>query len=135
MIIDLANLEWWQTLFAIVGALGLSPAPWILGLAFGRIQFAGPAKTAYDQRVADLKEQHATSTAAAAAYYADQLSVRDGRIAELKTSLDKLGEARNVERNRADNATAMLGRAVDAVEVSNHLLESLSEAAEKGKAR
>lgn len=134
MIVDLANLEWWQTLAAIVGVLGLSPAPWILGLALGRIQFSKPTQVDYDKRVADLKEQHATSATALASFHADQLGQRDERIAELKTSLDKMSEARNVERNRADTATAMLGRAVDAVEVSNHLLESLSQAAQKGKA-
>lgn len=132
MLIDLANLEWWQTLIGIIGVLGLSPAPWILGLASGRIQFSKPAQADYDKRVADLKEQHATSAAALAAFHVDQLAQRDERIAELKTSLAKVDEARTVERDRADAATAMLGRAVEAVEVSNHLLDSLGQAAREG---
>lgn len=130
MIIDLADLQWWQGVVAILGALGLSPAPWILGLALNRIQFTKPAQAAFDARVADLKSQHTQSVTDLVAFHADQLSQRDERNGELKTSLAKMEEARNLERSRADDATAMLGRAVEAVEVSNHLLESLGEAAE-----
>lgn len=45
------DLEWWQTLAAVVGALGLSPAPWIFGLALGRLQFSAPAERAYNARL------------------------------------------------------------------------------------
>ena len=135
MIVDLANLAWWQTLVAIIGVLGLSPAPWILGLAFGRIQFSKPAQVEYDKRVADLKEQHATSAAASAAYYVDQLKTRDDRIAELKATNLKLDEGRNVERDRADAATQMLGRSIEVVEVANHLLESLGQVSQEVKSK
>lgn len=135
MIVDLANLDWWQTLVAIIGVLGLSPAPWILSLSLGRIQFSKPAQADYDKRVTDLKEQHDASAAASAAYYADQLKVRDDRIAELKATNLKLDEGRNVERDRADAATQMLGRSIEVVEVANHLLESLGQVSQEVKSK
>lgn len=156
MLVDVADIQWWQTLIAIIVALGLSPGPWVLGLAFGRLQFSKPAAADYNQRVADLKEQHATSNAAIiqahatstdavvkahevviaalVKNHADAIAGYTERIEDLKKSLSKMDDARNVERDRAHAATEMLGRAVEAVEVSNHLLDSLGQVAKEGAA-
>lgn len=121
---------------AVINALGLGSLAVLF--ATDRIKTRGQANRELAQRdqahaalVAALKDAHAQIVAALVANHADALAQRDERNNELKTSLGKMEEARNVERDRADSATAMLGRAVDAVEVSNHLLESLGEAADK----
>lgn len=130
-------LDWLATTdpSAVVNALGLGSLAVLF--ATDRIKTRGQANRelaerdkAHDALTAALKDAHAQIVAALVANHADQLAQRDERNGELKTSLAKMEEARNLERSRADDATAMLGRAVEAVEVSNHLLESLGEAAE-----
>ncbi len=128
MLVDLANLEWWQTLIGIAVGLGLSPAPWLLGMAFGRIQFSAPARATYDERVADLKAQHADAVKALTTYHAEVLTERDGRYAELKQSRDYYREARIVERDRADKVTDQLAEALELARLNTHLLQSLDEA-------
>ncbi|MDQ2690357.1 MAG: hypothetical protein M3Y29_08805 [Chloroflexota bacterium] len=112
--------------------LGLSPAPWILGLALGRIQFSAPARAVFDERVADLKAQHAEAVKALTTYHAEVLAERDERYGELKESRDYYREARIVERDRADKVTDQLAEALELARLNTHLLESLDEAAKDG---
>lgn len=128
MLIDLADLEWWQALATLIAALGLSPAPWLIGMALGRIQFSAPARAVYDERVADLKTQHADAVKALTTYHAEVLAERDERYDELRTSRDYYREARIVERDRADKVTDQLAEALELARLNTHLLQSLDEA-------
>ena len=47
MVIDLLDLQWWQIVVGLVGVLGFSPAPWILGLATNKLQFTSTADANY----------------------------------------------------------------------------------------
>ena len=58
VLLDVANLQWWQTLVGVLGIAGLSPAPWLLGLATGRIQFSAPARTDFEAQKKEMREAH-----------------------------------------------------------------------------
>jgi hypothetical protein len=130
MLIDIADLQWWQTLVAIIGVLGLSPAPWLIGMAFGRIQFSKPAQQAYDARVADLKSQHAEAITALTTYHSGVLEEKDARYAELKESRDYYRTARIEERDRADKATEQLMEVTELTKLTVRTIQSLGEASE-----
>lgn len=130
--IDLGNLEWWQAFIGIVAALGLSPAPWILGLAIGRIQFTAPAERITEKRIADLKSAHAAETAELVRHHAELADEKDARYGELKESRDYYRDARIVERDRADKVTDSLAEALELARLNAHLLESLDETAKDG---
>lgn len=99
--LDLSNIQWWQSVVAILGLLGLSPAPWILGLATGRIQFAGPAEKAYASRVEELKDGHARATAELVKYHDDIDAQWQRRYDELKLSRDGWKDQSEKESDRA----------------------------------
>lgn len=131
---------WITTTTSVEGIVGAAGGVTLAVLfATDRIKTRGQANrelaardTAHAKLEEALRAQHAALVAALAAAHVDQLAARDDRIVELKQSLAKTDEARTVERDRADRATAMLGEAVEVVRVSNHLLESLGEAAKDG---
>lgn len=131
MLIDLANLEWWQTLVAIAAALGLSPAPWILGLALGRIQFAAPAERETDKRIADLKEAHALELKNLTAYHEGILKGKDERYADVKESRDGYKAATVIERERADKVTDTLAEFGELGKLAVHALAALDEVAKE----
>lgn len=137
--VDLLNIEWWQGVIGLIVLLGLSPAPWILGLALGRIQFSGPSQRAYDERVADLKAAHAreletttkTATDAIAEtvrHHNDLTAVQAARYAELERSRDYYRTARLAEADRADRATDQLVEVVEIAKASAQALHALDEA-------
>jgi hypothetical protein len=132
--IDLLNLEWWQGLGAVLVALGLSPAPWILGLAAGRIQFTAPAREAYDARVVDIKDAHAKAIAELVAHHAALVVEKDRAYAEMQRSRDYYRTARLEEAERADRATEQLLEVVELAKTSAHALEALDEAARDANA-
>lgn len=129
MIVDLANLEWWQTLVGIVGVLGLSPAPWILGLATGKIQFTTPAALEHDKRIADLKDAHALQLASLAAYHDGITRAKDDRYADVKESRDGYRAATVVERERANKVTDTLAEFGELGRLAVHALTALDEVA------
>lgn len=141
MIVDLADLQWWQALLAIIGILGLSPAPWLLGVATGKIQFTAPAQKNFDERVAELKASlaltlsekdstHEKFTRELVAHHED-LQQRDAeKYAEMKASRDGYRIATKEQRERADRATETAAQAVEAVQTTNHLLASLKVVSE-----
>jgi hypothetical protein len=142
MVIDLMNLEWWQTLVGILALLGLSPAPWLLGVATGRIQFTAPAQRAFDERVAELKASHEIALAEKDKTHAqltgelikhhDELRKGDAeRYQEMKLSRDGYRTSTKEQRERADRATETAAQAVEAIDTTNRLLASLNVVAEE----
>lgn len=128
MLIDLADLSWWQTLVAIAAALGLSPAPWILGLSLGRIQFSRPASIEHNERIADLKESHALGLKNLVAYHDGILKGRDDRYADVKESRDGYKAATVVERQRADKVTDALAEFGELGKLAVHALTAIDDA-------
>jgi len=129
MLVDLAALDWWQALAAILVALGLSPAPWILGLAVGRLQFAGPAAREHDERIADLKAQHALEVGNLTTYHLSIIGGKDERYAELRESRDGFRAATRIERERADKVTSTLAEFGELGKLAVHALTAIDEAA------
>lgn len=138
--LDLLNLEAWQAFVGIIVALGLSPAPWILGLALGRIQFTGPAERNYTARTDELKEAHKREVDSikqsareqllgAVEHHSNLIAEKDARYAELKDSRDYYRKARIEERDRADAATEQLLDSVEVAKASMQALTALDEAA------
>lgn len=129
MIVDLMNLEWWQGVTAIVGVLGLSPAPWLLGLATNRIQFTKTAREDYATRVADLTSAHAAAVAELVKHHAD---IEDGwqrQYDELKESRNYYREARLEDSDRANRVTAQLAEvATEAGKIANAAFDIIGNA-------
>lgn len=105
MTIDLANLEWWQTLVGIIGVIGLSPAPWITALLLNKLM----TRAQHEDRVKDLKER---TTAA---------ETREGIQYQRAET----------ERGRADGLAVKVGElATEFGATAVHLLKSLPSAEE-----
>jgi hypothetical protein len=144
IIIEVPQLEWWQGFVAILisvvgilGVLGLSPAPWLLGLAAGRLQFTAPAKALYDARVQDIKDA-ATLVLTETTAHHDQLeAIAAERYSDLKESRNYYRDASRIDRERADKATATVAEVLDVVKATNHLMTALNEVSQsrKGEAR
>jgi hypothetical protein len=142
VIIDLATVQVWQVIVGIIGILGLSPAPWLLGLASGRIQFTAPAQKNFDERIGELKASHTLTltekdkthesfTKELVSHHED-LQTRDAeKYAEMKASRDGYRVATKEQRERADRATDTAAQAVEAVQTTNHLLASLKVVSEE----
>lgn len=139
-VIDLLSITWWQGVIGLVGVLGLSPAPWLLGLATGRIQFSAPAQKSFDGRVEELKEANRIALAAATAAHTSAIAelvkhheeldkVKDAAHAETKESRDYYRAARIEEAKRADMATDQLADVVEVVKVNMKMLNAIDEAA------
>ena len=120
VVVDLANLQWWQALIGLITVLGLSPAPWLLGLASGKIQFSTPAQKIYADRIQDLDEHHKQVEAIQAERYAD-----------LKESRNYYRDAFNTEHDRANKATETVAEVLDAIKATNHVMSSINIAAEE----
>ena len=114
------DLEWWQTLGVIVAATGLSPAPWILGLAIGRIQFTKAADAAHER---ELKAREETNELL--------MQVKDQRYADLEAANQRTIEVAEVQRQRADAMTDALSQSTDALLVTNHILTEFTRAAKE----
>lgn len=99
------DLQWWQIVVGIVGALGLSPAPWITALLLRKLMPLG----AHLERVADIKEAHKLEMQHSDDGHARELAGKDEIIAALRADSVKKDEATQLERDRADSATAKLG--------------------------
>lgn len=138
VLIDIANLQWWQQLFGIIAIIGLSPAPWLLGVATGRIQFTAPAAKNYAERTAELKaaqaltleekdKTHSASMAELVKHHTELRNIDAARYEEMKASRDGYRTATKEQRARADAATEAVGRAVEAVDTMNHFLSSLDQ--------
>lgn len=120
VVVDLANLQWWQALIGLITVLGLSPAPWLLGLASGKIQFSAPAQKTYAERIQDMDEHHKQVEGIQAERYAD-----------LRESRNYYRDAFNTEHDRANKATETVAEVLDAIKATNHVMSSITQAAEE----
>ena len=120
LVINLLDLQWWQALSAILVAAGLSPAPWILGLATNKIQFTAVAEANYDKRLAEVNQHHD-----------DLVAVKDQRYADLEATAQKNEQALEIEKNRADAATAALIESTQVAKMTVHVIEELRQAAQE----
>lgn len=120
LVIDLLDLQWWQILFGIIAAAGLSPAPWILGLAANKLTFTATAEANYQKRVDDLTEHHDALVA-----------VKDQRYADLEATAKKNEQALVIEKDRADAATAALIESTQVAKMTVHVIEELRQAAQE----
>lgn len=118
VILDLLDIQWWQALGMFVGALGLSPAPWLLGLAAGKIQFSAPAEREKN-RALEEKERH----------YEALLALERQRYADLEKSNEKNAAAAETERKRANAATDAVLEIKDVVEANTHVIASVHQVA------
>lgn len=118
MPIDLLNLDWWQTLVGLIGVLGLSPAPWLLGLATGRLQFTAPAERREAERLKE-RDDHFDALAAE----------KDRVYSEMKESRDYYREARLVEKGRADELVDQVVASVEVAKASMQALTAIDQAA------
>lgn len=136
MILDLADLQLWQGLVGIVGLLGLSPAPWILGLATNRIGFTSAftvrieeLKGAHQRTLDQMTASHAAAVAEIVRHHADLDRVKDEAHAETRQSRDYYRAARIAEADRADAATDKLAEFVEVAKVNMKMLGAIDEAA------
>ncbi len=136
MIVDLADLQWWQAAIGIIGALGLSPAPWILGLAFNRIQFTKPAQANFDARVADLKETHKSATQDLRDHHAAQLATINAADADVREQRDEaLGAATRTREAYSRLADEFKEVSAVVAEVASATLSAVSDTPQNGDRR
>lgn len=108
---------WGATWSPIVNLTGLSLL--VILFATDRVLTKGQ----HNRRVADIEKAHA-----------ELMAEKDKNYAELKESRDYYRSARIVERDRADRVTDQLADVAELARLSNHLLESLNEAAKDATA-
>lgn len=138
--VDLANLDWWSKAIILVGTLGLSPAPWLAGLAAGRLQFSGVARKdferqlaeqakGYERQLSDQDAAHAREIQALTDQSAALMDIHRERYAESEAARKLNAKAAEVERERADQATGKLVDIIPVVRSVQHFMESQFEAA------
>lgn len=125
MLIDLANLQWWQALIGIAGVLGLSPAPWLLGMARGKIQFTGLAQAEHQARTDDLKAHHAAAVAELVRHYEAELKSAGRQLDEMRESRDYYRAARLEEVKAREALTEQLVESTEVGRLAVHALQSL----------
>lgn len=140
--LDLLDLEWWQTLFVLLGALGLSPAPWIAGLSIGRIQFSGVARKDFERQLTEqaagferqLTEKdaaHARELAARDTYHEGLMVQERQRYADSEKAREINAAAAETEKQRAERATNVLVEMTEVVAAAQHFMRSQLEAGER----
>jgi hypothetical protein len=131
VLIDIADVQWWQYIGAMLGALGLSPAPWILGLAMGRIQFTTQADKQHARELAQRDEAYEKEVANLKAYHDAVSAAKDTRYSDLEQANEKNIEAAEAQRVRADAATEALSQATRAIEAANHIIGEFTQASKE----
>ncbi len=129
LVLDILDLQWWQILVGIIGVLGLSPAPWILGLATGKIQFTSVADEAHKRELAARKEGWEDEKTALIAYHQGLMGAEKLRYSDLQLANERNIEVAEQQRERADAMTSALAQSTEALENTNHILTELTSAA------
>lgn len=126
--VDIANLQWWQTLLGILGVAGLSPAPWILGLATGKIQFTAVARKDFDRQLVEKDAAHQRELAARDLYHQGLMAGEKQRYADLERANQANTAAAERNRERADEVTDAALEMTKVVEANTHIMRSLKQA-------
>lgn len=126
---DLLDIQWWQAVLGLVGVLGLSPAPWILGLATGKIQFTTVADQAHARELAARKEAWDEEKVNLVSYHNTLMQNKDQRYTDLEASNAKDLEAGEQHRQRADRMTDALSESTKIAEYTNTILTEFAKAA------
>lgn len=129
LVIDFAHLEPWQWLFGAIGVLGLSPAPWILGLALGRLQFTKTAQANYAARAADLISANDKLLGAQNDYHAKILAEKDKTLDERTESRDYYREARLETAGQNQRLTEALIESIEVAHTGTRALDTIAEVA------
>lgn len=125
--VDLANLQWWQTLIGVAGALGLSPIPWITALARGLLLW----RSDFERQLAAKDKEHAKVVAQIEKNYEALRKLDAERYGELKETNALNVAVAQQERQRADDLTeSVMGGVGTVLEANVHALGSFHKAAE-----
>lgn len=127
--IDLVQIQIWQALIAIAVGLGLSPAPWILGLAVGRIQFTKVADAAHARELSRVTEAHDRELAEQKRHYDALLALESARYSELSASNRANAEAVEKHRTRAEEVTNAALNMTEVIAANTHVIGQLNEVA------
>lgn len=131
LLVDLLDVQWWQWLGMVLGALGLSPLPWIGGLAAGKIQFSAVAQKAHDEQVQRLEEAHKRELDARNAYHKGLMDAAEQRYADSQEAARVNAAAAERNKERADQVTDALLDLGQFIQGTQHFMESALEAGQK----
>lgn len=118
--IDLMDMQWWQALIAILGILGLSPAPWILGLATNKIQFTSTADANYALRSQEMRDN-----------YDALVAVKDQRYSDLEATTLKTERAAATDKQTAATSVEALAESTEVTKMAVHIVQELRQAAQE----
>jgi len=123
--IDLLDIQWWQAVLALAGALGVSGAPWLTALAAGRLLF----RADLERQLKEKDANHERAMLEQKQHYDALRSLDAERYGELKESNAANVQAAQAERRRADEVTDAALEVVDVVRANSHIMESFHQAA------
>lgn len=129
--LSIPNLEWWQALALLVAGLGLSPAPWILGLSVGRIQFTAVATAAHERELKKQELNHAAQMAAQREYHERVLATEKERYAALEQANNQNKLAAEKQQARADQLTDAAFSMVEVIQANSHIIGAVNKVTEK----
>ncbi|QUE25337.1 hypothetical protein SEA_FIZZLES_42 [Microbacterium phage Fizzles] len=118
--IDLLDLQWWQILVGILGVLGFSPAPWILGLATNKIQFTVTADANYEKRAQEMRDN-----------YDALVAEKDARYHDLDARFQKVEQAAATDRQTVSTVSAALAESTDLGKMAIHVIDEMRQAAQE----
>ncbi|QQO39443.1 hypothetical protein SEA_ZAGIE_41 [Microbacterium phage Zagie] len=118
--VDLLDLQWWQVVVGLLGVVGFSPAPWILGLATNKLQFTSTADANYALRAQEMRENF------------DALAAeKDRAYAVLEATVTKTEQAGALDRQTAATATEALAESTEVTKMAIHVVQELRQAAQE----
>jgi hypothetical protein len=132
LIVDLLSMQWWQAFALFAAGVGLSPAPWLLGMARDKIAFTVPMRAAHERRVEELKANHARELEERDRHHAAELATRQEAFADMVVSRDYYRKARLEEQSRADKASGALAEATAELgRLTSQVLRAFDEVAKE----
>lgn len=129
--LSFASLEWWQGLVLVLGGLGLSPAPWILGLAMGRIQFTAVAAAAHERELEKQEHNHAAQMDALREFHVQVLAAERERYKTLEKANEQNREAAERNQQRADQLTDAAFSLAEIIQANSHVIGAVNKVTEK----